>query len=340
MDLYQLKNITHAYGGRPVLTIDRLNLPAGTLLGLCGPNGSGKSTLLRLLGFVERPDRGTIQFNGRPAALFDDHVRGKVALLPQSAYLLKRSVSSNVAYGLRIAKDRRDAPARIRHALSLVGLAPDQFAQRPWFALSGGEARRVALAARLVLHPRVLLLDEPTASVDAASAHLIKEAAIEAHRQWGTSLIIASHDLPWLQDFCHDTLHLFRGNVLGRGRRTLLFGPWQNQGNGALAMALTEDQHFVAANAPADLDNAVAAIDARHLSLHAAPQAVPPHKARLQGTVTTLGLETASDRITASIAVGRVLFTVYLPAEALSGGRFAPGSKAWIAYPPEEVQWY
>jgi tungstate transport system ATP-binding protein len=97
-----------------------------------------------------------------------------------------------------------------------LGLDPDTFARRQWDELSGGEAQRVALAARLVLNPRVLLLDEPTASVDARSSELIRSASLRARNDWGTTLVIASHDREWLYDVCDEVLHLFKGVPAGK----------------------------------------------------------------------------------------------------------------------------
>jgi tungstate transport system ATP-binding protein len=343
-NLYQLEHITHTYAGRPVLSIEHLDLQAGVILGLSGPNGSGKSTLLKLLGFVERPAGGTIRFNGYPSTLFDDRVRGRVALLPQTSYLLRRSVFRNVAYGLRVGKDqgkgRGEQGERIRQTLSIVGLSPDLFAQRPWFALSGGEARRVALAARLVLQPEVLLLDEPTTSVDATSAQLIKEAALHAHRQWGTSLIIASHDHLWLQDICHDTIHMFRGKILGRGSKTMIFGPWRKQGDGFFFTSVAGDQVFLVSTAPPDPESSVAVIDARHIRLYATADHAPAQMARLKGTIVSLSLEKSSGNISVCLSAGGTHFTTCLPSASLSDGRLLPGSTAWLAYSPDEVQWY
>jgi tungstate transport system ATP-binding protein len=189
MSLYELAQIRHHYNGPPVLCIDRWSVAKNRITGLCGPNGSGKTTLLKLLGFIEPPSRGTVYFNGQKTAPYARRIRDRVSLLPQESYLLKRSVYHNVAYGLRIRKNIKDEKRRVSRALALVGLDPETFASRPWFALSGGEARRVAMAARLALRPRVLLLDEPTTSVDAASAQLMKEAAMDAHRRWGTARI-------------------------------------------------------------------------------------------------------------------------------------------------------
>ena len=339
MDLYRLDHIIHRYKERPVLSIDGWSIDEGTITGLCGPNGSGKSTLLKLLGLIERPSRGEIRFNGSKADPFARGVRDRVTLLPQDSYLLKRSVYNNVAYGLKIRKEKHDVDERVREALNLVGLAPDRFAQRPWYALSGGEARRVALAARLVLRPKVLLLDEPTTSVDAASALLMKAAALHAHRQWNTSLVISSHDVQWLQDVCTDIIYLFNGRILGRGQRTLLFGPWLRLADNRVGKKLADGQAFVAASPPAD-DNSVAAVDPARLTLHLSEQEIPEGRKALKGVLTSLGLEKISGTINLSVAVGEIEFTAYLPADTHLTASHRPGKPIWVAYRPEDVKWY
>ena len=103
--------------------------------------------------------------------------------------------------------------------------------KRPWYALSGGETQRVALAARLVLKPNVLLLDdEPTAGVDGASAQLIRQASLNARREWGTTLIIASHDWHWLYDVCDEILHMYNGRIFGTGRESVVLDPGRSWG--------------------------------------------------------------------------------------------------------------
>jgi tungstate transport system ATP-binding protein len=340
MPIYQLDHIIHSYKNRPVLLIDQWSVEKGMITGLCGPNGSGKSTLLKLLAFIESPSQGNLYFNGHKADPYAKGLRDRVALLPQESYLLKRNVYQNVAYGLHIRKDKVNETDRVHQALSLVGLAADQFSQRPWFALSGGEARRVALAARLVLRPKVLLLDEPTTSVDAASAQLIKEAALQAHHQWGTSLIISSHDRRWLQDTCHDVIFLFNGCILGRGERTLLFGPWQRLDTNRVSSPLTTDQMFIAENAPAAVDTAVAAIDTAGLTLHRTGKSIPEGRIALKGLLKSLGLEKISGKISLSVAVGNTEFNAYIDKETLSREGYQPGGSIWIAYQPKDVQWY
>ena len=134
-------------------------------------------------------------------------------MLPQEPYLLKRSVGDNISYGLKI-RGAEGRKGKVADALNRVGLDPVKFSGRSWHQLSGGEAQRVALAARLVLRPKVLLLDEPTASLDKESAARIKMASLAARREWGASLVVVSHDLAWLESVCDNILVLADGRLM------------------------------------------------------------------------------------------------------------------------------
>lgn len=322
------------------MSVDRWDIRQGAITGLYGPNGSGKSTLLKLLGFVDTPTLGAIHFQGRRAETYSRRIRDRVALMPQESHLLKRSVYKNIAYGLRIRKDKAKEAEKIRLAMSLVGLDADQFADRPWYALSGGEARRVSMAARLVLNPSVLLLDEPTTSVDAASAKMMKQAATEAHRKWGASLVISSHDLQWLQDICHDIVYMFNGMILGEGGKTFIFGPWEKTGTRRAARRLADGQVFKTENAPENPAGATAAIDPEDLSIHTSAEVVPPGKPPLKGLITRLVLEKHADRISVSVSVGDTEFILYLDPETISRHGYQPGMPVLIAYNPGNVEWY
>ncbi|MEJ2038671.1 MAG: ABC transporter ATP-binding protein [Desulfosarcinaceae bacterium] len=340
MNLYELQDIAYDYGGSTVLSLDHWRIPPNLIQGLAGPNGSGKTTLLKLLGFIEKPTRGRLLFNGRPAEPFSPEVRNKVACLPQDSFLLRRSVFRNVVYGLDIRKDLRDREARARQALEWVGLDPDRFKDRSWYALSGGEARRVALAARLVLEPQVLLLDEPTSSVDEASSQMILEAILKAHRRWNTSLIIASHDLQWLQSVCDDVHYLFRGQLAGTGRPTFIFGPWTVSNKGHVFKNLAEGQAFKAGPAPKDSNHAAVSIPVRKLHLYAAREQVPAGLHPLQGTLIQLGYDKHSRGLYAQVVVGTTTFSVQLPGEPASIQDYTPGRQVVIAYDPDQVRWH
>ena len=165
--VFQIDSLKHAYAGRTALEIEHLTIQAASIVGLIGPNGSGKSTLLKMLGLIEKPSQGEIRFNGQQVEPFSEKARFRITLLPQEPFLMKRNVFSNVTYGLKLRGNGGSMMKKAHKALAMVGLKGDEFLRRPWYALSGGEAQRVALAARLALKPKVLLLDEPTASVDA-----------------------------------------------------------------------------------------------------------------------------------------------------------------------------
>ena len=334
LPIYDIKALEHSYAGKTVLAIDRLAVRPAAIVGLLGPNGSGKSTLLRLLGLIERPSAGKILFDGRPGEPFSGDARFLITLLPQEPFLMKRSVFKNVSYGLALRGNAVDVAARVNEALALVGL-PADFARRPWYALSGGEAQRVALAARLVLKPRVLLLDEPTASVDAASAQLIKEAALRARQELGTTLIVASHDWQWLYEICDQLLHMFKGRIFGTGGETIIFGPWQELETGRWGKTLSDGQQLCVP-APPDRE-AAAVIDA--LSVGETDHKAGEGDLVLRGTVSRLSLERNTGRIFATVIVGSLPVTVGLTPQQNRERTIFPGKTAFVHYRPDQIKW-
>lgn len=219
--LLHLENIVRSYpepgkrdAVRTVLDLSELDIHAGEILGIRGHNGSGKSTLLRIIALLEPPDAGTILFEGQPAEVGNLSQRRQVTLLLQTPYLLSRSVASNVAYGLRVRgiRDAFTLRRETENALLAVGLDPAVFGQRRRHELSGGESQRVALAARLALRPRVLLMDEPTASVDQQSAERIAVAARHAADE-GSAVVVVSHDQEWLAPLADRLVTLREGKL-------------------------------------------------------------------------------------------------------------------------------
>lgn len=211
--LYMLRGIRRLYGARVALDLPFLDIEAGSIIGVSGPNGSGKSTLLRILAMLDAPDEGEMQFDGEPVGEPQLSMRRHVSLLLQEPYLLSMTVGENVACGLRF-RGQRETEQAVRDALAAVGLDPAVFMGRMRNELSGGEAQRVALAARLAIRPRVLLMDEPTASVDEESACLIRDAAL-AIREQGTTVVIVSHDADWLASLADTTVRLRGGKLAG-----------------------------------------------------------------------------------------------------------------------------
>ena len=333
--IYEIRSLKHSYGGQTVLSIDHLTVKQANIVGLVGPNGSGKSTLLRLLGLIERPTQGEILFNGHRVQPFSDEARFLITMLPQEPFLMKRSVFKNVSYGLKLRRNGGDIVGKANDALSLVGLASEDFARRPWYALSGGEAQRVALAARLALKPKVLLLDEPTASVDAASAQLIKEATLRARQELGTTIMVASHDWQWLYEICDEIFHLFKGKIFGRGRETIIFGPWQRLKTGKWGKILSDKQQLIVSSPPNQ--EAAAVIDILSVSYDRPTTA--GEDIVLGGTVSRLSLERKTSRLVATILVGDFPFSVGIDFEQVKENNIFPGKTIFMCYRPDQIKW-
>jgi tungstate transport system ATP-binding protein len=211
---YDLRDISYAYGGPPVLQIPELRIHQGEIVVLVGPNGSGKTTLLHVLAFLEIPQTGAISFfgesfhKGNMLAL-----RRKVGLLLQNPYLFHETVLSNMVWGLRLRGiSTQDSGSAALKALGMVGLAG--FEHRPARSLSGGESQRVALARALALDPTVLLLDEPSNHMDRQSAERTEELVLRMNRDHGKTVVLATHALDTAQTLAHRVIHLREGKVV------------------------------------------------------------------------------------------------------------------------------
>ncbi len=337
--VYHLSDIKKFYNLHPAVDIKELSLHAGSITGLVGPNGSGKSTLLNLLAFVDSPSNGTILFNGRKAEPFSEAVRFRVSLLAQEPYLLKRSVFDNIAYGLKLRRgDSSRYPKQVNESLALVGLSPSEFSGRPWYRLSGGEAQRVALAARLVLKPEVLILDEPTAGVDADSARQIMACALTASRKWGTTLVIASHDWKWLHEICGNVLQMFKGKIIGNGMENILFGPWNQGHDGYWEKALEDGQRIRVSTPPSPSSAAI--IPQSFITLRSHAPALKQDEHVLNGVVAQISLEPAISAVMVSIRAGSQIFTLRIPQEKARETALFPGQSVYITYPFSAVIWH
>ena len=336
--IYRIDKLIHRYGGQTVLRVEDLGIARGSLIGLVGPNGSGKSTLLRLLALLESPSEGVIQFNRAGDQESARQARFQVTLLNQEPYLLKRSVLENVTYGLKVRGETALLRVRAEQALRWVGLEPERFLQRRWYELSGGEAQRVALAARLVLQPRVLLLDEPIANVDGDSAQRIQEAVLRARRQWGTTLVISSHDWYWLFEVCDTVLHLVKGRLIGSGVENIVPGPWERRPDGFWSKRLDDGQEIVLLGAPHE--GAVAVIGSDQVAVAPGAEAaavVQPDtipQVRLTGTLSRLSLERATGFVFATVVVAnQIMFTAKVSPEQLGGAPLYPGRRVTVSFP-------
>ncbi len=192
--LLQIEGLHKSYGARRILDIDRLTLHAGESYVVTGDNGVGKTTLLRIIAGLESAQVSSYQFEGRPILLenFPPLLRREIIYVHQHPYLFKTSVAANIGYGLKarnLLKAEREA--LIKEAMEWAGVV--HLNHVPPQKLSGGEKQRVALARVKVLNPKLFLLDEPTANLDA-----------EARRQTIELIQRLCHDNNCVLIACHD----------------------------------------------------------------------------------------------------------------------------------------
>ncbi|MGA0788349.1 MAG: ABC transporter ATP-binding protein [Ilumatobacteraceae bacterium] len=188
-----VNSVSVSLGGRSVLDAVSLAVSAGEVVAVFGPSGSGKSTLLRAVAGLVEVESGRVVIDGVDVTSVPTH-RRRVGMVFQDEQLFPhRDVAGNVAFGLEMAGvERRERESRVEELLSAVGL--DGFGNRDVSTLSGGEAKRVALARSLAPRPAVLLADEPLTGLD---ADLHDRLAVEVGavlRESGTTTLWVTHD--------------------------------------------------------------------------------------------------------------------------------------------------
>ena len=223
LEAIELKKLFPLRSGRQLHAVDGVSFTVaeGDSLGIVGESGSGKSTLARLVARLIDPSDGMIRFEGReignvPAARFARiPVRRAIQLVFQSADdALNPSFNAarNIAVGLGRTRGRGDALVKVQAIAAEVGLGPHHLACRP-HQLSGGQQARVGIARALVSEPRLLILDEPTASLDVSVQATVLKLIDGLRRRHRIALLFISHDLEIVRLMCERILVLYLGRV-------------------------------------------------------------------------------------------------------------------------------
>jgi len=216
--LLELKKVSLSYGPKQVLNDCSCSIGAGVTV-IMGHNGSGKSTLLRACALLEEPTEGKVHYSENGKNLHHDiTLKRRLTLVLAKGGLFNASVLNNACYGLKV----RGVPALKRKemamaALEAVGLA--HLARQNALTLSSGEAQRLALARALSIHPEVLFLDEPTASVDEESTALIEELIIRMNKGGGNtphvpSIVLTTHDREQALRLAGEHITMSRGTIV------------------------------------------------------------------------------------------------------------------------------
>ena len=214
----RLEHVGFVAAGKALIEEVSVEIAVGARTVLLGPNGAGKSLILRLCHGLIRPTAGRIRWAGPDGA----RARLHQAMVFQRPVMLRRSARANIDYALSVrgipALERR---RRIAQALAETGLA--DLAERPARVLSIGEQQRLALARAWALHPQVLFLDEPTASLDPAATRAVEEIVLRIHAS-GTKIVMTTHDLGQARRIADEVLFLHRGRLVEHAPAAEFFG--------------------------------------------------------------------------------------------------------------------
>ena len=329
--LFRIRDLRFAYEADPVLDIGRLEIPGSGVTVLIGPNGSGKTTLLKLLNGLLPVSSGMIFYRGRPlGSQTVARLRQESVLVHQDPYLFDGSVYGNVSYGLRV----RRAPAeRVRRATALalqrVGLSG--FEHRRARRLSGGERQRVAIARALVLEPEVLLLDEPTANVDADSIELLETLVLELSER-KTTVIISTHHPAFAYRLGSRLVFMEQGRIVP-GRENIFKGTVEARDE-SFTYFRTGSRVFRCPAQEGDFSTAVLPLDDVILSTRRIQTSA---QNQFRGTVT--GVEKIDHTVRVSLDCGfpvQALITEY----SVASLKVVPGAEFYVTFKASAIRLY
>jgi len=237
-DLITARGVRKRFGAREVLRGIDLNVSAGSITVILGTNGAGKTTLLRILGLLERADEGTVIYDGivpsvstvtygaSTASPAQDKrylpLRRQMLLAFQHPAIFSGSVLSNVTYGLELRGiSRADAEERSMAALRDAGIA--ERAHQHASSLSGGEAARLSVARALALQPPLLLLDEPSASLDPYGTKLLEDLLLHMRDDLGMTAVVVTQDIFEARRVADQVAFLHEGRIIEQAPRDDFF---------------------------------------------------------------------------------------------------------------------
>jgi iron complex transport system ATP-binding protein len=224
--LLRVDNVSFGYAARRgpgfALRDVSVSVERGSLTGLLGPNGCGKTTLLSLMAGVQRPDRGTVALDGTDVSrLTRRQMAQRVASVPQETHpAFDYSVMEMVLMGRHphLGAFALEGPADIAIAQEmLASTGTGHLSERAYMTLSGGEKQRVVIAGALAQSPDLLLLDEPTASLDLGFQLDIASLLQRLNHERGVTMVLATHDLNLAASLCTHLVMLRNGQVLAHG---------------------------------------------------------------------------------------------------------------------------
>lgn len=338
------------------LSVDSIDVPAGETLALLGPSGSGKTTLLEILGLLQRSDAGQVLLDGRAVGMRDRAARLQMAAVFQRPHLFKGSVAANVEYGLVARRvPKRQRVERVAEALERVGLAG--YEGRSALVLSGGEAQRVSLARALVLEPRVLLLDEPLASLDRLLKRQLTRDFATILADAGVTVVYVTHDQDEALVVAQRIAIMNRGRIVACGAAEEVMGlavdEWSaqflgvepaSQGRvtgveqGLVTVATGGLEVFASGNPPVGAD-VLFAVHPEDVLLFEPGVELPLTTARNRVPVTVTSVEPRGATFYAALDAGGVKLAASVSRAAAAELGVSPGARLLAVFKATAVRW-
>lgn len=219
MKALEIKNVTKRFNDKLVIDNVSLEIDKGEIFGLLGPNGAGKSTLINLIVGLLKIDKGDILVQGLNIAKADIKAKEKIGLVPQEIALFESlTARENLEYwgGLYGLKGSL-LKERINEALETAAL--QEHLKKPVKNYSGGMKRRLNIAAAMMHHPEILIMDEPTVGVDPQSRNHIFEVVRKMNREYNSTIVYTSHYMEEVETLCHRIMILDSGKEVASGTK-------------------------------------------------------------------------------------------------------------------------
>lgn len=212
------KDISLQIDNRLILQGISYQFNQGRIYGIIGPNGAGKSSFLKVISGFVTPTSGKVFFQGKEIL----EPQKSISVVWQKPYMLQTTVYNNVAYGLKIrATDNRLITKKVREIIDQFGLSP--LAKQRAGRLSGGETAKVALARAVAISPQILILDEPTASLDPKSVLDIERIILDLKEKYNMTIIFVTHNMFQAKRIADETLFLHEGMLIEAQESDSLF---------------------------------------------------------------------------------------------------------------------
>jgi tungstate transport system ATP-binding protein len=225
--MIELEGITKRFGEVVALDSVSLKIDEARIFAVIGNSGAGKTTLLRIISLLERQDEGRYLYKGEDAWGKEEDLRKKITMVFQKPVMFNTTVYNNIAYGLKLrGYAKEEIKTKVAEMLELVRL--EGYEKKNAKRLSGGEQQRVAIARALVTEPELLVLDEPTANLDAANASVV-ERCIKEMVDDGTTVIMATHNLFQAKRLSDKVAYLFNGRLIEVGKTERVFEKPENE---------------------------------------------------------------------------------------------------------------